>query len=329
MVNRLLSRREAVRLTLLASALPLVRAARAADQPTITAGVLGVTSSIWPTLVAQDKGFFRDAGIDVELITTGQSARSAQQVAAGAVNIGCSSMVDAFRAIDGGGGLKVFLNSQAVGTHSLLAAKSIKSVQDLKGKRIMTGGQKDVTNLWWQAMARHFGLDPVNDVEPLYSGSSGARLAALIAGGVDATVLSPPQSFKAAAEGYTDLGPVAPYMGEFPMMVWHTNTEWARAHDKEMVAFVKAHNRAAQFINDPKNRQDAAAILARASNSSVDDALETWDISTKVNAFVADGAISDTAVRRVIETLAADGDLKTPLKPAAVFVEERYIRAAK
>jgi NitT/TauT family transport system substrate-binding protein len=325
----MLSRRHVIRLVVAAGTLPLARTVFAADRPTVTAGVLGVTSSIWPALVAQEKGYFKEAGIDFELVTTGQSARAAQQVAAGAVNIGCSSMVDAFRAIDGGGGLKVFLNSQAVGTHSLLAAKTIKSVPELKGKRVMTGGQKDVTNLWWQAMAQHFGLDPVNDVELLYSGSSGARLAALIAGGVDATVLSPPQSFRAAAEGYTDLGPVATYTGEFPMMVWHANVGWAQSHEKEMQAFVAAHNRAAIYINDQKNREEAAAILAKASNSSLEDALETWDISAKVNAYVDNGAISDQAVKRVIETLVSDGDLKTPVKPAAAFVDERYMRAAK
>jgi NitT/TauT family transport system substrate-binding protein len=325
----MLSRRHVIRLAVAAGTLPLARTVFAADWPTVTAGVLGVTSSIWPALVAQEKGYFKEAGIDFELVTTGQSARAAQQVAAGAVDIGCSSMVDAFRAIDGGGGLKVFLNSQAVGTHSLLAAKTIKSVPELKGKRVMTGGQKDVTNLWWQAMARHFGLDPVNDVELLYSGSSGARLAALIAGGVDATVLSPPQSFRAAAEGYTDLGPVATYTGEFPMMVWHANVGWAQGHEKEMQAFVAAHNRAATYINDPKNRQEAAAILAKASNSSLEDALETWDISAKVKAYVDNGAISDQAVKRVIETLVSDGDLKTPVKPAASFIDERYMRAAK
>lgn len=305
------------------------RAKAEATRPVISAGVLGVTSSIWPTLVAQDKGYFRDAGIDVELITTGQSARAAQQVAAGAVELGCSSMVDAFRAIDGGGGLKIFMNSQAVGTHALLAAKTIRSVEDLKGKRVMTGGQKDVTNLWWQAMARHFGIDPATDVDLLYSGSSGNRLAALVAGGVEATVLSPPQSFKAAAEGYTDLGPVAPYMGEFPMMVWHLNTGWAATHEAAVVAFVKAHNRAVQYMNDPGNKQEAAQILAHASGSSLDDALQTWEISAKVKAYVPDGSISASAIQRVTETLVADGDLQVPTKPATAFVDDRYIRAAK
>jgi hypothetical protein len=87
----------------------------------------------------------------------------------------------------------------------------------------MTGGTGDITNLWWIAMAKANGLDPEKDVELLFSGATSARLAALVAGAVDATMLSTPQSFQAVQNGYADLGPVAPFLGEFPMMIWHVN----------------------------------------------------------------------------------------------------------
>ena len=140
----------------------------------------------------------------LDVVTSGASARSLQQVAAGVANIGSSSMVDTVRAIDAGAEVKIFTNSLAVGTHSLIAAKNIKTIEALKGKRVMTGGQNDITNLWWKAAARHHGLDPDKDVELLFSGSTGNRMSALFAGGIDATVLSTPQSFKAIEAGWTD-----------------------------------------------------------------------------------------------------------------------------
>ena len=84
------------------------------------------------------------------------------------------------RAIDKGANIKVFLNSLAVGTHSLIGQKGITSVKELKGKRVMTGGVGDITNLWWIAMAKANGLDPEKDVELLFSGATTARLAALV-----------------------------------------------------------------------------------------------------------------------------------------------------
>ena len=50
------------------------------------------------------------------------------------------------RAIDKGARIKVFLNSLAVGTHSLIGAKG--TVGGEPKARVMTGGVGDITNLW-------------------------------------------------------------------------------------------------------------------------------------------------------------------------------------
>jgi NitT/TauT family transport system substrate-binding protein len=297
----------------------------AAQQLTpLPAVVISVSVTIWPALVADKKGFFKEEGLDFEFINSGASTRSAQQVAAGSAPIGSSSMVDTLRAIAAGAKIKVFLNSLAVGTHSLVGAKTIKSVKDLKGKRVMTGGPGDITNLWWIAMAKANGLDPEKDVELMFSGATSARLAALVAGGVDATMLSTPQSFQAIQDGYSDLGPVAPYLGEFPMMIWHVNEAWAQTHEKELLAFIRAHNKAVRYMSDPAHREEVSKMLADASRSSLDDALKTWDVCMKVKAFVPDGAISDEATVRVRDTLLASGDLKTSAPPNA-YVDRRFM----
>jgi NitT/TauT family transport system substrate-binding protein len=293
----------------------------------LSAVVISVSVTIWPALVADKKGYFNDEGLDFDFINSGASTRSVQQVAAGSAPIGSSSMVDTLRAIDKGAKVKVFLNSLAVGTHSLIGAKGIRSVKDLRGKRVMTGGVGDITNLWWIAMAKANGLDPQKDVELLFSGATSARLAALVAGAVDATMLSTPQSFQAVQNGYADLGPVAPFLGEFPMMIWHVNEAWAQGHEKELLAFIRAHNKAVRYMSDPAHRQEVSQMLADASKSSLDDALKTWDVCMQVKAFVADGGISDAATERVRDTLLESGDIKTSGQPSA-YVDLRFAKSA-
>jgi NitT/TauT family transport system substrate-binding protein len=263
----------------------------------------------------------------VDFIDSGSSSRSIQQVAAGSAQIGSSSLVDTVRAIGAGASVKVFLNSLAVGTHSLIAAKNIKSVAELKGKRVMTGGPGDITNLWWQAVAKHFGLNGENDIELLFSGSTAARMSALYAGAIEATVLSTPQSFKAIADGFTDLGPVAPYLGEFPMMIWQVNSRWAQNNEKLLLGFARAHNKAVRYLLDPANKSEVAQMLAKASRSSIEDALKTWDVCRQVNGFVADGSISEKAVERVRDTLVTSGDLKPPILPARAYYDDYYVNA--
>lgn len=312
--------------TALALAAPAALPVRAQAPTTLSAAIIGVSVSIWPAIVADQKGFFADEGLKVDFISSGASARSLQQVAAGSAEIGSSSMVDSIRAIGGGAKVKIFLNSLAVGTHSLIASKSIKTVADLRGKRVMTGGPGDITNLWWGAVARHFGLDPAKDVDLMFSGSTTARFAALVAGAIDATVLSTPQSFQAIENGWTDLGPVAPYLGEFPMMIWHVNEAWARANAKELKAFIRAHNKAVLYMSDAAHRTEVAEMLARASHSSVDDALKTWDVCMQIKAFVPDGSITNAAVERVRDTLIAAGDLKGPAQMPAAYYDGTFVQ---
>lgn len=307
-------------------AAPPAAFAQSARMP-LSAVVISVSVTIWPAIVADKKGYFRDEGLDFDFINSGASTRSVQQVAAGSAPIGSSSMVDTLRAIDKGAKVKVFLNSLAVGTHSLIGQKGIKSVKELKGKRVMTGGTGDITNLWWIAMAKANGLDPEKDVELLFSGATSARLAALVAGAVDATMLSTPQSFQAIQNGYADLGPVAPFLGEFPMMIWHVNDAWAQGHERELLAFIRAHNKAVRYMTDPAHRQEVSQMLADASKSSLDDALKTWDVCMQVKAFVADGGISDAATERVRDTLLQSGDIKASAPPSA-YVDLSFARSA-
>ena len=296
----------------------------------ISAVVIGISVSIWPAIVADKKGFFAAEGLDLDLINAGSSARSLQQVAAGSAEIGSSSMVDLGRG-DQRRRRRQDLPQQPCGRNPQPGGgkrTSGWSPRYFRGKRVMTGGRGDVTNLWWYALARHFNLDPSRDVELLFSGSTAARTAALFGGAIDATLLSTPQSFKAIDDGFTDLGPVAPYLGEFPMMIWHVNANWAHANAATLAAFIRAHNKAVRFMSEPANRRDVAEILAKASGSSVEDALKTWDLCMRINAFVADGSITEAAILRVRDTLIQNGDLKGGAVPPQAYSDQRFVDAA-
>jgi NitT/TauT family transport system substrate-binding protein len=179
------------------------------------------------------------------------------------------------------------------------------------------------------ATARHFGLDPKNDVDLIFAGSTSARYAALIAGGVEGAILAVPQTFDAQEQGYTNLGFVGAYLGEVPTNVWHVNEKWTKEHESEVLAFAVANNRGAQFILDPKNRTAASEILAKATNIKLDLALKTYDLCIEARAFVPDGSISMSGLEQVRRLLDESGDLQKPLKPIETYFDGRYIAAAK
>ena len=123
-------------------------------------------------------------------------------------------------------------------------------------------------------MAKANGLDPEKEVDLLFSGATWARLAALVAGAVDATMLSTPQSF----QGVQTAMPTRPLRpsSATPNDDWHVNDDWAKAREKELLAFIHAHDKAL-LISDPAHPQEVSQMLADASKSTLDDTLGAWD----------------------------------------------------
>lgn len=303
--------------------------AQANARPKITVGLIGITSSIWPTLIAESKGYFAEFGVDAEFVNTGSSAKSIQQVAAGAAHMGSSSLMDTARAIEAGTDIVVVANGLDISMHGLIAAKSIKSVADLKGKRVIVGGTKDITNVWWAAMARDQKVDPEKDVQTLYSGSTANRFAALASGGVEAAVLAPPATFKAIEEGYIDLGPVAAYLKDVPYLVFHASRKWAAENPAAVTGFIKAHNKAIDFLNDPKNRDEASKILAEKAQIDLDTAVKNYDLILKIKGYAPGSGISDTGIRKALEILKADGDIKSADVPVSKIYDGSFVQRAK
>lgn len=317
-----------VRFVLLAGALMLPPGLLFAQgMPTVTLSYVTENSSCWPAIVAREKRFFEAEGIKVDWVRAGQSAKALQMLAAKASQISNSSVVDTFRAIESGAQVVAFLNGMDAGLHWMIGAKSIKTVEDLKGKRVITGGQGDITNLWWNAMAKKHGFDGQRDAQVLFAGSTTNRMAALIAGGVEGAVISPPQSFKLLEQGYSDLGPMAPYLGALPIMAFVVNRDWVSQNGATLIAFVRAHNKASEYLW--QNRREASEILAKAGGTSVDEALQTWDVANKVKAYRVDGELTEEGLKNALAALAAAGDIKNPNRPTSYYYDATFVNAAQ
>jgi ABC-type nitrate/sulfonate/bicarbonate transport system substrate-binding protein len=293
----------------------------------VSVGIIGNTVEYYPIFIAEKKGFFEKNGIKIDVVSTGGSARSAQMTATKAINIGSSSWLDAMRAIDGRAEIKVVANSLRTATTMLIGGKNVKSIGDLKGKRVSMGGAKDITMVWWTAMARKSGLDPDKDAEVIFSGGTPARFAALAAGGVEAAAVATPLAFKALQDGYSDLGLMASYMPDLPYMAWQADAAWAAANRDLLVRFIRANNQAIAYIYDNANRNEAAQILSTSSGAPFEEALKTHDLVVRIKGFAPDSAGSADGVQGILKLLADFGDVKTP-RPGPFYYDDSYVRAA-
>ena len=302
--------------------------ATAQAQTKIIHGTVFLSSTDWAEFVADAKGYFKKEGLEVETIATRSSAKAIQQLAAGSVQLASSGMPDHLRGIEQGAPTKMFLNQIGTPPYTIYSKASIKSVKDLKGKKVIIGGPKDVTRYYVETLFKKEGLEP-GSYDYVYAGSTSNRFAALQSGGVDAAILLPPFTFKAKQLGYNDLGNVQTVLSDFPFTVYSYNTDWAKAHRKELVGFTAAVMKGKEWLYDVKNRKEAAEILSKVAKFSMEDSLANYDFFIKdLKAIARSGAVSETSYKQTMDVLIGWGDMKAPVPPYSRFYDASILADA-
>jgi NitT/TauT family transport system substrate-binding protein len=299
---------------------------RAHAQAQITEGFVSHGALQWPEYIATELGWFKENGVSVDMVVVGAGA--AQQVAAGALNIGYSGFPDFIRATNQGAPLKIVINAISAPPYAVYAKPAIKQIADLKGKTVSIGGTKDVTLIYMEAFIASAGLKASN-LDFVYAKATQDRLAALLSGGADAAILYPPSSFRAGAAGYTYLGDIEAYLKDFPFTVWAANTGWAANNREALLAYIRAYSRAVRWLYDAGNKERAVNILVKYSRQDRKDSADTYDyFVSKLHAFSADGRISQAAYKRMTDALVDWGDLKEPVPPASKFFDLSFVETA-
>ena len=295
---------------------------------TVTLGVVAKLALQWPVYAALEKGYFDRVGVKVDIIATGGSAKAGQQLAAGAINIGEAGLPDLLRPIDQGAPIKIIAYEVAEPPYKLVGRKDVHSLAELKGKKVMIGGTKDITLIYLEALAKPAGLKP-SDFDLLYAGATTARFAALVSGGVDAAILTSPFDFQALGQGYSNLGSVHKVLPGLPFTGYGLNTTWGAANRNTVVNFLRAVHQGVDWLYDHQNRDEAAAILVKGTGAKPDDAAKTYDLFiNELHAFRRDGSMPAAGFQRLLEAVADLGDLPKPPPPAAKFVDDSYLKAA-
>jgi len=320
--------KSAGRTLLLACAIMLSGPAAGRAETTITFGIVAKLAIQWPIWVAIEKGMFEKVGVKMDIVAAGGSARSAQQLAAGALNIGEAGLPDLIRPINQGAPIKIIAYEVSEPPYKLVARKDVKTIAELKGKKIMIGGTKDITLIYLEALTKPVGLR-ASDFDLVYAGATSARFAALHAGGVDATILTSPFDFQAIGLGYTDLGSVHKVLPNFPFSAYAVNTTWANANRAAVVGFLRAVNEGIQWLYVPQNKDEAVKILVKSIGANADDTAKTYDLFFgEIRAFRKDGQIPPAGFQRLLESLVELGDLTSPVPPMSKFVDDSFMKAA-
>jgi ABC-type nitrate/sulfonate/bicarbonate transport system substrate-binding protein len=314
------------RLALL-SLLSLVVAHAPADAETrITFGITSATALSLPHYIATEKKFYQAEGLAVDTIVAGAAVGVLHQLAAGSLNIAQAATDQTLRAISRGAPIRIIAGAASNAPFRMVAAKTITSWAELKGKTISVGGLTDVTLYFTRVMARKNGLGD-HDYDLLYGGGTPNRFAQLASGAVAAAILTNPVDFAALEQGYVDLGSVTDYLPNWAQNNVLVDTRWAQTNRAAVVAFLRAHLRATRYFYDGVHRDEVISILAKGTKSTPAIAAATYDLYVKQRVVAREGALFEDGIRANLDALVAMGDFPAA-PPITSFVDASLLAEA-
>ncbi len=287
-----------------------VQTAAALDKITMATTGKGSAQN-WPIHIARAKGFFAANGVEVDLFSSPSTAQAVQQLAGGSVEIATGGISDAMHAIDKGTPITLVRTEAKSPPYTLWAKATYKSIKELRGKLIMVGGAKDITRIYLEGMLTPNGLKD-GDYDLIYAGTTVSRFASLSAGAVDAALLVPPFSFKAATAGFSKLGELTDYMPTMPFTGYAVQIAWAKAHKAILMGFLQGVAQGVDFFNDDAHRTEAIDILQKESSAERGDIGQTYDYYRRINLFDRKGVADASQVGTLSKAMKGLGDLDGP-----------------
>lgn len=175
-------------------------------QQKVAASYPGIAGYNIPFWVALDAGEFKKAGLEVDPVMISGGSKSMQALLSGGLDFAHVSGGVSVQANLSGADVTILATAANSMSAGVIAAKDIKTFQDLRGKKIgiaSFGGNNDIG---LRFAFKKNGINPDKEVMFLQMGGERNRLTALERGAIAATIMSPPGLFVAEAQGYSRLG---------------------------------------------------------------------------------------------------------------------------
>lgn len=246
------------------------------DQPLRVQVFTGAYSSM-PVHVANDKGFFRQQGLQVALLPANSSSAAIAALIGGSMDVVESAPDLVMANVDKGIRLKYLLGNEGsnyvtlvVGNHLPLpdGLSRTELMRGLAGRRIGVNAIGATLHLAALLMLEEAGL-AAEDVDFVATGSAATTLSAWRAGAVDAQM-----TFAPVPELLESLGLARPVLvladdGPTPLRYrglysgWVTSDAFLERNPARADAFITAMRKAIDWLRDPANHAQVLALTQR------------------------------------------------------------------
>ncbi len=226
-------------------------AALAQSKVTISVGGAGCLCYL-PTMLAQELGEYKKAGVDAEIVDFKGGSQSLTAVIGGSADVVSGYFDHCVNLAAKGQSLVAFVTYDRYPGLVLVVspkhADEIKSIKDLAGKKVGVSAPGSSTDFFLKYLLKKNGVDP-NSTAVIGVGLGATAVAAMEQGQIDAAVMLDPSvtllqgkfsDLKILSDTRTQKDTQAVFGGDYPGGALYTKADWIAKHPKEVQGLTTA-----------------------------------------------------------------------------------------
>ena len=264
-----------------------------------------------PLYVAIEDGYFKEEGIDLELILTSGADKVAAAVLSKDVQIGFAGPESAIYVYNGGE--EDYLVTFAGLTKrdgQFIVGKSGKEFDwnDLKGKEILVGRKGGMPALNFLNALKNAGIN-TSDVKLNYSVEFAALAGSYIAGIGDYVNLFEPNATKLEREGYGNVvASIGEKSGSVPYTAFYTQLSYFEENKEVLEKFTRALEKGIDYVKNHNEEEIATIIAPQFPDSSMNDLKTIVKRYKDYDSWLPNGFISEEIYKN-LEDIMIDAEL--------------------
>ncbi len=256
-----------------------------------------------PFYVAIENGYFKENGIDIELLLTPGADKVASAVLSNDVQIGFAGPESAIYVYTGGEEdyIVTFSGLTKRDGQFIVARNNIENftLEDLKGKEILAGRLGGMPVLNFQNALKNEGVNE-DEINMNTSVEFASLAGSFISGMGDYVNLFEPNATKLVKEGYGYIvGNIGAYSGEVPYTAFYARKSYLENNEDVIKKFTNAINKGLKYVSEHSSEEIARVILPQFPDSSLTDLTSIVDNYKKYDSWLTTPFISEESYKNL------------------------------
>jgi NitT/TauT family transport system substrate-binding protein len=300
------------------TARPAPAAAQALTPIKIGAVVLGDFGVVTPTTVGIEKGYFKQNGLEAELIPFKGGPDLLKGVLSGSADIGITGATDPLVFRERGTPIRALATVVEKNHFTLTVVPKVKRLEDLKGGTIGCTVVGSTTWVFARMLAKKMGWDPEKDVRIVGVGGLDAQMAALKRGEIQGTIFGDAGVVIEAEGSGHILMRLDELTPKWISLVAYSTDDIIKAKRDVLQRALKSIFQGARFCRD--NADESIKIASKAIGWPEPATRRAYELLRPL--LSTDGRMDLDAMKFMQDTLLELGVLKTRLPLADMYTPE-------